>query len=224
MKKSAIIFDMDGTLWDAVDDIVISWNRALEQMGETDTVITKERIVGLMGQTMDKFAAEIFPQYEPEEAMARFHVLEEAENEYLRLNGTQLLGEVDNVFAELHERGFSVCIVSNCQSGYIEAFIEHYHLENLVDDFECYGNTKKGKADNLRTLIARNGFEKYWYLGDTRSDYEACCEADVPFIWAVYGFGERIDGVPHAYSLEGIGDHLPFDGYEDLFELGYRPL
>ncbi|MCD8151729.1 MAG: HAD family hydrolase [Clostridiales bacterium] len=202
--RKAVIFDMDGTLWDSADNIVTSWNQALPAIGETALVITRERLLGLMGKTMDYFAADFFPQYTPEKGMELFHVLEVAENEYLRLHGAALLGDVEAVFRRLHEAGWGVCIVSNCQSGYIEAFLEHYHLENLVDDLECYGNTGRGKADNLRTVIARNGLERYWYLGDTQGDYDACAEAGVPFLWASYGFGTVDADVPQVDSLEEI--------------------
>ena len=89
----------------------------------------------------------------------------------------------------IRELGYGVYIVSNCQSGYIESFLEYYHLADLVDDFECYGNTLHGKAENLKLLIARNDLTEYVYVGDTQGDYDACKEADVPFIWAAYGFG-----------------------------------
>ncbi|MCD7922231.1 MAG: HAD family hydrolase [Clostridiales bacterium] len=190
MKKKAIIFDMDGTLWDSVDNIVDSWNLALRQMGETDVTITRERIIGLMGKTMDQFAKALLPHYGPERGMEVMHILEEVENDYLRQHGAVLLGDAAKTFRGLRDLGFGIGIVSNCQSGYIEAFLEYYHLEALVDDIECYGNTLRGKADNLKLLIERNGLEQYWYLGDTQGDYDACREAEVPFVWAAYGFGE----------------------------------
>ncbi|MCD8230630.1 MAG: HAD family hydrolase [Clostridiales bacterium] len=202
--KRAVIFDMDGTLWDSVDNIVISWNQALPKIGIKDLVITREQLLGLMGKTMDKFAEALFPQYPQKKGMELFHVLELAENEYLRQHGAVLLGDVEAVFRRLHDQGCGVCIVSNCQAGYIEAFLAHYHLDDLVDDLECYGNTGCGKVDNLKAVIARQGLEKYWYLGDTQGDYDACAEAGVPFIWASYGFGTVEAKVPQADSLEEI--------------------
>ncbi len=203
--KKAIIFDMDGTLWDSVDNIVISWNQAMAQIGQPDNVVTRARIIGIMGKTMDKFAEELFPSETPEEGMELFHVLEEVENEYLRGHGAVLLGDVKGTFEALRQAGFAIGIVSNCQAGYIEAFLDHYGFWELVDDLECFGNTKQGKAENLRAIIERNGWERFWYVGDTNGDAAACQEAAVPFIWAAYGFDtveadirlEKLEDLPH---------------------------
>ena len=38
--------------------------------------------------------------------------------------------------------------------------------------------------------MERHGITDAVYIGDTQGDYEATLEADVPFIFAAYGFGE----------------------------------
>ena len=207
--KKAMIFDMDGTLWDSVDSIVVSWNAALQQMGETDVTVTRPQIMSLMGNTMDVFARTLFPHYTPEKGVQWIDILGQIENEFLSRYGAVLLGDVKGVFARLREMGYGVYIVSNCQAGYIEGFLEYYHLEDLVDDIECYGNTLRGKADNLKLLIERNHLDEYLYLGDTQGDFNACRKAGVPFLFAAYGFG-RVDddSVPRIQKLDDLPEYL----------------
>lgn len=207
--EKAMIFDMDGTLWDSVDSIVVSWNAALQQMGETDVTVTRPQIMSLMGNTMDVFARTLFPHYTPEKGAQWIDILGQIENEFLSRYGAVLLGDVKGVFARLREMGYGVYIVSNCQAGYIEGFLEYYHLEDLVDDIECYGNTLRGKADNLKLLIERNHLDEYLYLGDTQGDFNACREAGVPFLFAAYGFG-RVDddSVPRIQKLDDLPEYL----------------
>ena len=207
--KKAMIFDMDGPLWDSVDSIVVSWNAALQQMGETDVTVTRPQIMSLMGNTMDVFARTLFPHYTPEKGAQWIDILGQIENEFLSRYGAVLLGDVKGVFARLREMGYGVYIVSNCQAGYIEGFLEYYHLEDLVDDIECYGNTLRGKADNLKLLIERNHLDEYLYLGDTQGDFNACREAGVPFLFAAYGFG-RVDddSVPRIQKLDDLPEYL----------------
>lgn len=206
--KKAMIFDLDGTLWDSVDSIVDSWNKALLARGETRVVMSREKLQGLMGKTMDMFAKALFPHCSIEEGVAWIDYLGQTENAYLREHGAVLLGDVRALFTRLHEMGYGVYIVSNCQTGYIESFLQYYHLEDLTDDTECYGDTLRGKADNLRLLIERNHLDQYLYLGDTQGDLDACQEAGVPFLFAAYGFGTVDDSVPRIGKLDDLPGYL----------------
>ena len=203
--KKAVIFDMDGTLWDSVDEIVESWNKTCPEMH-----IRREQLIGLMGKTMDCFARELLPEYEMDQAMEIFHACERDENEYLSHVGATLYGDVRKVFERLRGMGYEIGIVSNCQAGYIEVFLEYYHLGDLVADIECYGNTQQQKDVNLKALIERNHYETYYYLGDTQGDYNACQKAGVPFLFAAYGFG-RVDAkVPQVESLEQLPEVMKY--------------
>ena len=203
--KKAVIFDMDGTLWDSVDEIVESWNKTCPEMH-----IRREQLIGLMGKTMDCFARELLPEYEMDQAMEIIHASERDENEYLSHVGATLYGDVRKVFERLRGMGYEIGIVSNCQAGYIEVFLEYYHLGDLVADIECYGNTQQQKDMNLKALIERNHYETYYYLGDTQGDYNACQKAGVPFLFAAYGFG-RVDAkVPQVESLEQLPEVMKY--------------
>ena len=203
--KKAVIFDMDGTLWDSVDEIVESWNKTCPEMH-----IRREQLIGLMGKTMDCFARELLPEYEMDQAMEIIHACERDENEYPRHVGATLYGDVRKVFERLRGMGYEIGIVSNCQAGYIEVFLEYYHLGDLVADIECYGNTQQQKDVNLKALIERNHYETYYYLGDTQGDYNACQKAGVPFLFAAYGFGTVDAQVPQVESLEQLPEVMKY--------------
>ena len=48
----ALIFDMDGTLWDAVDSYCEIWNTTFRTFG-VDCHVGRSQLVGCMGQTLD---------------------------------------------------------------------------------------------------------------------------------------------------------------------------
>ena len=85
---------------------------------------------------------------------------------------------------------YPLYIVSNCQAGYIEAFLDHYGFWNYFKDIECYGNNLRQKGENIRLLAERNGLDEAVYVGDIQGDYDASMHAGVGFIHAAYGFGK----------------------------------
>ena len=188
--KKAIIFDMDGTLWDSAENVAISWNIAMEQFGYEREPITKEDMYSVMGKTMDKLAEILFDKIEGEERAALLELACKVENDYLREHGGVLYPEIRKTMEQLKE-DYRLLIVSNCQAGYIEAFLDYYKFHDLVEDIECFGNNNKPKSENIALICERNNIAKEdaVYVGDIQGDYDSAMAAGVKFIHAAYGFG-----------------------------------
>lgn len=208
MKKyDSIIFDMDGTLWDSRAAIVDCWNQVFEEYG-FDKKITIDELTGCMGLPMDEFALRIFPDKTYEEIRDVFETCFERENDYLRKNGGILYDNLEETLNFL-KKEYRLFIVSNCQSGYIEAFLSHHGLEKYFEDIECFGNNDLQKWDNISLIAQRNNLKAPVYVGDIQKDADAAKKAGVDFIYAEYGFGEveEYDGIIHKFSdLKRIGE------------------
>lgn len=200
MEKKGIIFDMDGTLWDSSEGVAKAWSKVVAERYTDKRVITKTEIQSVMGLTMDKLAAALFPELDEERRMQLLQICCENENEYLRLHGGVLYDGLENALKTLRQQ-YPLYIVSNCQSGYIEAFLEYYGFDCYFEDIECYGNNGLKKGDNIRKLADRNGLTQAIYVGDIQGDYDASREAGVKFIHAAYGFGTIDQRVPGIRSL-----------------------
>ncbi|MCR5098047.1 MAG: HAD-IA family hydrolase [Lachnospiraceae bacterium] len=190
MAFDGIILDVDGTLWDSRGVVTDSWNRAAREEG-LDIRVTPEILGTLFGKTMDEIAEALMPDAKKED---RDRILKRSiqyEDEDLANNAEDITynGVIETLYT-LHDMGAKLAIVSNCQVGYIELFMEKTGVEHLICDTECFGNTGQGKADNIRAVVERNGFKNPVYVGDTEGDMIASREAGVPFAWAEYGFGE----------------------------------
>lgn len=204
MMKKGIIFDMDGTLWDSAKQVAESWNVVLEkEYPEVSVRITKEDMYRVMGKTMDVIADLLFPD---EEKKKRGEILEACgryENKYLKEHGGQLYPNVEKTFQEL-QKEYDLYIVSNCQKGYIEAFLDYYHLGQYIKDKECYGNTDLKKGDNIKLVVERNEIKEAVYVGDIQGDYDSSKEAGIKFIHAAYGFGTIDEKVPEIKAFEEL--------------------
>lgn len=200
--KKGIIFDMDGTLWDSSTEVAFSWSKAIESSSITNRSLTKEDLMSVMGKPMDELMAALFPELTAEKQRELLNLCGEVENQYLKEYGAKLYPGVEKTLADLSEDYF-LAIVSNCQCGYIEAFLEHYGFGKYIGDIQCFGMNEVPKGENIRLVVERNGLEEAVYVGDIQGDYEASKMAGIGFIHAAYGFGEIEEDVPR---IEHFGE------------------
>lgn len=202
-EKKGIIFDMDGTLWDSASEVAKSWTQVVAERYTPDRVITEEDLQRVMGKTMDQLAAALFPELPEKRRMTLLRECCDRENEYLRKHGGKLYPDLEETLKKLQQK-YPLYVVSNCQSGYIEAFLEYYHLEAYFEDIECYGNNGLKKGENIRRVMERNHLTDAVYVGDIQGDYEASMEAGAKFIHAAYGFGRMEQKVPKINELSRL--------------------
>lgn len=188
-KVDAIIFDVDGTLWDSREKVAQSWNQAMFDTYGREKTLTSEILTPLFGKTMNEIMDAAFPELDKKEQGRAAEVCYEYENRLLMEEPGIYYPGVDETIKILSEK-YPLFIVSNCQCGYIEAVIKHLKNGNCIRDFLCYGDTKTEKDQTLRKLMEKHGLKNPVYVGDTAGDAKACRLARIPIIFAAYGLGE----------------------------------
>ncbi len=210
-KKNAILFDLDGTLWDSVEGVVHAWNEVLEKHPEANASITPDQLRSYMGKTVQQIARLMMPDLPDEQAQAIMDECAEHEHNCLRANGGgKLFDGVMETLKALHEQ-YDLYIISNCESGYIEIFLDLNDAWPLFAGHTCPGDTGLTKGDNIRLVLQTSGCEKAFYVGDTAGDESATRKAGIPFVYAAYGFGkaDSPDAVLHAFSdLPALAEEL----------------
>lgn len=199
--KKGILFDLDGTLWDSSEEVAISWSEALKKHADLEMEITTEMIQSVMGKSMTEIADILFETLDFAKRRELLEYCCEEENEYIRRHGGQLLQGLEETLQELQKQGIHLYIVSNCQVGYIEAFLEYHKLGKYFDDFESFGGTGRDKGYNIRLVTERNHLDAAVYVGDTQGDYLAAVKAGLPFIHARTGYGAVEAEVPYIEKL-----------------------
>lgn len=189
-KFDGIIFDLDGTLWDSTDGICDAWQIILNKHKEIKRKkIVREDLEKCMGLPMYEIAEKLFPQETKEVQKSLMDEMSEFENEYLSQKGAKLYDGLKETLESLMQK-YKLYIVSNCQDGYIEAFIKAHGMEKYFQDTECWGRTFLSKGENNKMLIKRNKLVNPVYVGDTQKDADSAKDAGIPFVYASYGFGE----------------------------------
>lgn len=202
--KKGILFDLDGTLWDSSQEVAFSWQEALSKKAGVEKSITTEDIQRVMGKPMDVIADILFGEFDSKTRVELLEYCCEEENKYIEKHGGKLLADLEETLKLLKAAGNYLYIVSNCQVGYIEAFLSHHKLGHYFADFESFGATKRPKGENIRLVAERNHLDKAVYVGDTQGDYEAATQAEMPFIHARTGYGSVEAEVPYITALKEL--------------------
>lgn len=189
MTYDAILFDLDGTLWDATHVTAKIWPGVLANHPEIHRTIDLSIVQQYMGKTNEELATLLFPELPFVEGYALMMEACAMENSLLTEEGGILYPDLVPTLVTL-AKSYPLGIVSNCQSGYIEAFLTHHRVGSLFACHTCSGDTGKPKSENIRMLSAKKGYQNPVYIGDTMGDATAAREAGCDFIFASYGFGE----------------------------------
>ena len=192
-----LLFDLDGTLWDSASAVAEAWNEIFQREDPSLKPLTVDDIHGVMGMTMKEIGQTLYPDFHSARRDAIFDECCTYEVEYLYKHCGVLYPDFRSTMEALKAAGYSLAVVSNCQRGYIDAFLSSSGAGDLFLDYEEWERTGLTKGENIRLVMDRNGYSKGIYIGDTKKDREAALQAGIPFIHAAYGFGEveAADGV-----------------------------
>ena len=185
--KRAIFFDLDGTLWNALDPIMSAWNHAMEK-ANLPYRFNLEKIQSFMGLTPEETCPLAFPDADRKKGLSYFHLALVEEIKELSIHPGTLYPHEKEVLAELAKQ-YPLYIVSNCDKGYIEDYLEACGTSSFFKGHVCVGDTGLGKADNILYLKQKENIDEVIYLGDTQKDQDEAKKAGVFFLHAAYGFG-----------------------------------
>lgn len=186
----SMIFDVDGTLWDATGIVADAWTQCLRRVYDPQMTITSGQLRGLFGKLLPDIAASLFPkesQKRQQELIER--CCEEEHKALLAASQAPIYPGLQDTLQVLSEK-YKLFIVSNCQAGYIEVFLECTGFSRYFEGHLCPGDTGRPKGENIREIIRRHRLESPVYIGDTMGDCQASREAGIPFVYASYGYGQ----------------------------------
>ena len=199
----SIVFDLDGTLWDTNEACALAWNRVVARNGIHFREITAGDVRGVVGQPHEACIRSVFAGLSERALGTLIQETMIEDNIAVAEQGGKLFEGVAEGLVRLAGQ-FPLFIVSNCQAGYIELFLELHGFADLFQDFECWGNTQQTKGENLAALIRRNRLVAPLMVGDTDGDFEAARENPATFVQVAWGFGPPIEGTLQAGRFEQL--------------------
>lgn len=186
-RPDALIFDLDGTLWDAVETYTLAWNQYFTQNG-LDKQLKKADLDDLMGLEEHAFLEIVLSDFPENERADRYKEVVLIQYDLIdQIGGYLYPGVIE--FLPLLEKQYKLFIVSNCPEFTIKHFMKYAGVAHLITDSMSHGQNYKAKYENILSLISTNKLKNPIYIGDTNSDRNQSSKAGIPFIFMKYGFG-----------------------------------
>jgi phosphoglycolate phosphatase len=200
----ALIFDLDGTLWDAAAASTYGWNLALETL-EIPQRVTVDGIRSVSGRPFPQCVETLLPELSPAPA-AVLELLEARERTGIELMAGLLYEGVAEGLARLAER-YPLYLVSNCPDWYLDEFFRHTGVQGHFAGWDCYGVSKIAKSGMLLNMAKSHRLEHAVYVGDTQGDRDSADQAGMDFVFMEYGFGRVEEPVVSFSHFAGLVSH-----------------
>ena len=184
----SVIFDLDGTLWDATVACSMAWNKSFEQCNYNNK-IDRKLVKKISGSPLNIILTQYFTFINKNDYDKIIELYKTNEPIFMNNIGGRLYPNEMDTLKKL-SKCKQLFIVSNCLKGYIENFIEKKKLEKLFIGYKSSGETGFSKSENIKIIMDEYKLNTPIYVGDTQWDFEACKNNNIPFVYAKYGFGE----------------------------------
>ncbi len=191
MIKS-IVFDLDGTLLDTLDDLYASVNHALTTFGMPTR--SKDEVRMFLGNGIHRLVKLSVPKGCP--AATTEQVLAELRAYYLKhsLDSTQPYAGIEAMLNDCRKRGYTTAIVSNK----LNPAVQDLHRQFFPDNINvAIGETKELKRKPAPDMVLKalellhSNTDEAVYVGDSEVDLVTACNASLPCIAVAWGFRGR---------------------------------
>ena len=201
---TGILFDLDGTLLNTLDDLENGVNHTLDQLGYPRR--TKEEVRRFVGNGARRLMELAIPSGEDVEIALR---------EFQHYYGThcQILTQpyrgIPEALTRITRR-YPVAIVSNKPDGAVKSLCAQY-FPGVYAIGESQGCPRKPAPDMVYKAMADLGVDRCIYVGDSEVDVLTAKNANVPCLSVLWGFRDKSE-------MEAVGGTNFCENPEDLPE------
>lgn len=205
MKYDGLIFDIDGTLWDATWALEESWNETLEKLG-LEKRVTRDEMKSVMGKPLEECVDILLPETEMPKEKIHGAILENNLGEIAKKKAMVYPGVKEGM--EKLSKNHPLFLVSNCGESYLNIFLNLSGVRPYLTATDCVGLSHLPKSEMIKNTIKKYSLQNPVYIGDTISDLEGAKGAGVDFIHAAYGFGQIAEKVVAFNSFSELAEYF----------------
>ena len=200
---TAVIFDLDGTLLDTLEDLTDAVNFALQHNGIPAQ--TKDTIRMALGNGLLNLFETLLPNGHNNPYLAK--CLSDFRRIYpdISQNHTSPYEGVPEMLAELQQNGIFTAVVSNKFHTAAARLVKHYFpsIPCCMGEQESAGIRRKPAPDMILTILQEYNIhpENCLYVGDSEVDIETAANAGIACVSVPWGFRDREFLIQHGASI-----------------------
>ena len=189
MKKTTVIFDLDGTLLDTLTDLAASVNYALDAMGYP--LRTKDEVCSFVGNGVGLLVSRAVPENTSSEDVKKtFDIFSEYYSHHMN-DTTRPYRGLTELLAELKKLGYKTGVVSNKYDLAVKHLCKDFFGDSI--DFavgESDSVQRKPAPDGVYAVLSELKSDKSdaVYVGDADTDVKTAANAGVDFVGVSWGF------------------------------------
>lgn len=192
MNITTILFDMDGTLLDSIEDIADSLNKTLTEF-HLPTRTLKD-ITSFVGNGAKFLVEKSIPSSTPESIKQEF--LLAYKKEYLNnlQNKTKPYDGIIELLEQLCQKGYKLGIISNKPDAGVKSLSQTYFGSYVQSSIgESITTKRKPAPDGIYKSLEelQSSKEESIYVGDSEVDILTSQNAGIPCIGVTWGFRSR---------------------------------
>jgi len=177
-KPEAMIFDMDGTLFQTETLLMPAYHRLFDTLraeghfeGETPP---EERMLGSLGMLLEDIWKVVMPDASEAAHRRADELLLQLEIEGLDGGESRLYPQVKETLEALKEQGVRLFVASNGLEDYVKGVAFAHEIMPLFEGVYSAGQYKTpSKVDLVQILLKKHHIQDAWMVGDRSSDVEA---------------------------------------------------
>jgi len=213
MRFPAVIFDLDGTLADTLQDLAEATNWGLAQLGLPNHPTDDYRYMVGMGRT--ELCRRALPDDQQEHTDRLCSMMTEYYSEHC-FDHTRLYPGTDELLSKLKTNGVKLAVLSNKPQNFVDLTVNRLIGTERFDLVLGESETTGRKPDPRGALMIATKLsvpaEEFAYVGDTSIDMETAVRAKMLPIGVTWGFRDRAE-------LEEAGARIIVDGPDELYRV-----
>ena len=204
MNKNILIFDLDGTLLNTIEDLANSTNYALNTLGYPQKTV--EQVRNYVGNGVAKLIERAIPNGRANRDFEQ--CLEIFKENYSKnmYNKTAHYDGIIEMLKQLRINGYKVAVVSNKFDAAVKELCKKYFpdmIDVAIGENEAGGIKKKPAPDTVsKALKELNGkTSDAIYLGDSEVDIQTAQNSNMPCISVTWGFKDKDFLIQHGAKI-----------------------